>query len=137
MLYQKLESPHFIFQNIVTRFVASSTTTHFSTKECVAFTVACPWHAMCFYVHSQMRRNNVVYATSKISDQPAHMRGLISTFACRMNILWILRYDRPSFGVSKLKRGCTCTSESTHVKMPHCWKSHVVAHFNNCIFASL
>ena len=24
-------------------------------------------------------------------------------------------------------RGCACSSESVHVKMPHCWKSHVVA----------
>ena len=24
-----------------------------------------------------------------------------------------------------LKGGCTCSSESTHVKMPHCWKSRV------------
>ena len=23
--------------------------------------------------------------------------------------------------------GCACWSESVHVKMPHCWKSHVVA----------
>ena len=23
---------------------------------------------------------------------------------------------------------CTGSSESTHVKMPHCWKSHVAAH---------
>ena len=26
-----------------------------------------------------------------------------------------------------LKGGCTGSSESTHVKMPHCWKSHVTA----------
>ena len=26
-----------------------------------------------------------------------------------------------------LKEGCTGLSESTLVKMPHCWKSHVVA----------
>ena len=28
------------------------------------------------------------------------------------------------------KGGCTGTSESTLVKMPHCWKSHVTAHIN-------
>ena len=28
-----------------------------------------------------------------------------------------------------LKGGCTGSSESIHVKMPHCWKSHVAAHF--------
>ena len=26
-----------------------------------------------------------------------------------------------------LKEGCTGSSESTLVKMPHCWKSHVAA----------
>ena len=29
-----------------------------------------------------------------------------------------------------LKGGCTGSSESTHVKMPHCWKSHVAAHLS-------
>ena len=29
-----------------------------------------------------------------------------------------------------LKGGCTGSSESTLVKMPHCWKSHVAAHYN-------
>ena len=27
-----------------------------------------------------------------------------------------------------LKGGCRGSSESTLVKIPHCWKSHVVAH---------
>ena len=27
-----------------------------------------------------------------------------------------------------LKGGCRGSSESTHVKMPHCWKSHAQAH---------
>ena len=27
-----------------------------------------------------------------------------------------------------LKEGYTGSSESTHIKMPHCWKSHVTAH---------
>ena len=34
-----------------------------------------------------------------------------------------------SFGVSKLKRGRHRLSECTLVKIPHCWKSHVVAYF--------
>ena len=32
----------------------------------------------------------------------------------------------------RLKGGCTGSSESTLVKMPHCWKSHVTAHI--CLF---
>ena len=31
-----------------------------------------------------------------------------------------------------LKGDCTCSSESTLVKMLHCWKSHVVAHGYHC-----
>ena len=27
-----------------------------------------------------------------------------------------------------LKGGCRGSSKSTHVKMPHCWKSHALAH---------
>ena len=27
----------------------------------------------------------------------------------------------------RLKGGCRDSSESTHVKMPHCWKSHALA----------
>ena len=27
-----------------------------------------------------------------------------------------------------LQGDCTGSSESTHVKMPHCWKSHALAH---------
>ena len=34
-----------------------------------------------------------------------------------------------------LTGGCTGSSESTLVKMPHCWKSHVTAHM--CVFVIL
>ena len=36
--------------------------------------------------------NNVVCATSKASDQPAHMRSLIRAFSRRLSILWLLSY---------------------------------------------
>ena len=29
-----------------------------------------------------------------------------------------------------LKGGCRGSSESTHVNMPHCWKSHALAQFS-------
>ena len=29
--------------------------------------------------------------------------------------------------ILSLKEDCTCSCESTLVKMPHCWKSHVAA----------
>ena len=31
-----------------------------------------------------------------------------------------------------LKEGCTGSSESTLVKIPHCWKSHAAAHMIYC-----
>ena len=62
--------------------------------------------------------NNVVCATSKASDQPAHTRSLVRAFTSRLGILWLL----------SLKRGYTGWSEFTLVKMPHCWKSHVATH---------
>ena len=36
--------------------------------------------------------NNVVCATSKASDQPAHTHSLIRAFASRLSILWLLIY---------------------------------------------
>ena len=36
--------------------------------------------------------NNVVCATSKASDQPAHTRNLIRAFASRLSILLLLSY---------------------------------------------
>ena len=33
------------------------------------------------------------------------------------------------FEFLSLKGGCTGSSESALVKMPHCWKSHVVVHY--------
>ena len=35
-----------------------------------------------------------------------------------------------------LKAGCTGSSESTLVKMPHCWKSLVMAHFKNALIVT-
>ena len=36
--------------------------------------------------------NNVVCATSKASDHPAHTRSLIRAFASRLRIIWLLSY---------------------------------------------
>ena len=36
-----------------------------------------------------------------------------------------------------LKEGSRGSSESTHVKMPHCWKSHALAHIICTCFSSL
>ena len=62
--------------------------------------------------------NNVVCVTSKASDQPAHTHSLIRAFASRLTIL-------------SLKGCCTGSSESIHVKIPHCWKSHVTRQVDN------
>ena len=74
--------------------------------------------------------NNVVCATSIASDQPAHKHSLIRAFASHLNILYLDVKLLTEFylEILNLKVGCTGLSESTLVKMPHCWKSHVMAH---------
>ena len=49
---------------------------------------------------------------------------------------WSLKYsmtvkllNKPHLRFLSLKGGCTCSSESTLVKMTHCWISRVTAHF--------
>ena len=41
-----------------------------------------------------------------------------------MSVRLLTEHHLASLG---LKGGCLGSSESTHVKMPHCWKSHVAA----------
>ena len=47
-----------------------------------------------YHIYEQWHEisNNVVCATRKASDQPAHTRSLIRAFASRWNILWVLSY---------------------------------------------
>ena len=68
----------------------------------------------------------MVWATSKASDQPAHTRSLIRAFASRFkkNVKLLTEH---LLEFLSLKRGYTGLSESTLVKLPHCWKSHVMA----------
>ena len=78
--------------------------------------------------------NNVKCATSKASDQPGHMRSLSRAFASRLNILeYAMSVKLPNEHHLKflsLKGSCKGLSESTFVKIPHCWKSHITAHLN-------
>ena len=67
-----------------------------------------PWHEI---------SNNVVCATSKGSDQPA-TRSLIKAFASYLNMNVNLLKDHHSEFLS-LKWGCTCSSESSLIKIPH------------------
>ena len=72
-----------------------------------------------------MISNNLVCATSKGSDQPAQS-GQSLYFSLKYPIsVKLLTKHRLRF--LNLKGGCTGSSESTLVKMPDCWKSHVVA----------
>ena len=66
--------------------------------------------------------NSMVCETSKSSDLPAHKCSLIRAFASPLtdHHLRVLRF----IGVF------TGSSESTLVKMPHCWKSHVMAQYH-------
>ena len=65
----------------------------------------------------------VVCVTCKGSDQPMRMHRLIRD-------LLILEYamaKQHNFQFVSFKGGCTGSTESTLVKIPHCWKFHVIA----------
>ena len=73
----------------------------------------------------------MVCATSKASDQPVQKRSLIRAFASHLKILLTVKLlTEQHLGLLSLEEGCTCSSESTLVKMPHCWKSHATAHLS-------
>ena len=60
--------------------------------------------------------NNMACATSKASDQPAH------TLEYSMSVKLLTEHHLEFLS---LKGSCTGSSESTLVKMPHCWNSRV------------
>ena len=68
--------------------------------------------------------NNVVCATNKASDQPAHTHSLIS-FEYSLSVKLLTKHHLEFLS---LNGGCTGLFESIHVKLPHCWKSHASAH---------
>ena len=73
----------------------------------------------------------MVCVTSKGSDQPAHMHRLARAFAGSLNILSVKLLTEHHLEFLSLKGGCTGSSESTLVKIPHCCKLSVAAHIKN------
>ena len=72
--------------------------------------------------------NNVVCATSKASDQPAHTRSLIRAFAMLEHSMSVKLLIEQYLASLCLQGDCTGWSESALVKISHCWKLHVTAH---------
>ena len=72
-----------------------------------------PWHEI---------SNNVVCATSKASDQPAQSdQSLCLSLDYSMSGKLLSEHH---LELLSLKGGCQGSSETTHVQMSHCWKSH-------------
>ena len=79
--------------------------------------------------------NNVVSATSKASDQPAHMRSLIRAFASCLNILWLLSYwptiILKFLSLKEASQAYTC--QNTTLLEITCHRSNVIAKGGNLI----
>ena len=75
-----------------------------------------PWHGI---------SNNVVCATSKASDQPAHTRSLIRAFASRLNILWVLSYWLNIIWSFKAKQEAAQAHPSLHSSKCHIVGNHM------------
>ena len=73
--------------------------------------------------------NNAEFATSKISNQPAHKhtRNLTRTFASRLNIIWLLCYWPTSIGVSMLEKKAAPAGRSLFMSKCHVVGTHYYA----------
>ena len=58
--------------------------------------------------------------------RPAKPQSLCKSLVYSINIKLLTEHHLEFL---RLKGGCTGSSESILVKMPHCWKSHVAAQF--------
>ena len=76
----------------------------------------------------------IIMSSNMIFPTMWYMRGsLIRAFASGLNIKLLTEHHLEFLS---LKGGCPGSSESIHVKMPHCWKSHATAQLLwriNCI----
>ena len=70
----------------------------------------------------------MVCATSKGAGWSEPLCSLIRAFARFLNILTVKLLTEQDLEFLSLKGGCTGLPESTLVKMPYCWKSHVTSH---------
>ena len=62
------------------------------------------------------------------SDQPVHTCSLIRAFACRLKkYMTVKLLTERHLEFLSLKGRDLGSSQSTLVKMPHCWKFHVAA----------
>ena len=101
-------------------------------KKKVIFTSYCPFANLGFienlssiYEPRHEISNNAVCATSKASDQPAQTdQSLCLPLEYSMTVDLLTEHH---LEILSFKVGYTGSSESTLVKMPHCWKSHVAA----------
>ena len=72
--------------------------------------------------------SSVVCATSKCSEQPAHMHDWSEPLLVARLFMLVKLLTEHHLEFLSLKGGCTGTSEYTFVKMSHCWKSQVTTH---------
>ena len=97
---------------------------HYITFQNVKTKTYVPWHEI---------SNNVVCATSKGSDQPAHTRSLIRAFASRFNIIWELSYWLSIIWRSLAQKYTAQARLSLHLS-----KHHIVGnHMSRLICASV
>ena len=71
--------------------------------------------------------NNVVCATSKASDQHVHTQSDQSLYRSLELSMTVKLLAEHHLEFLSIKEGCRGSSESTLVKMPHCWKLHDAA----------
>ena len=69
-------------------------------------------------MHSPVRASEAVISLDRI-------RSLLTNASGRVEFYTPVTEHHLKF--LSLKGGCRGSSKSTHVKMPHCWKSHVLA----------
>ena len=81
-----------------------------------------------------METPHTTVGLSYLMDGQQRLRPSCAYAQPDQSLCWSLEYSRivkllteHHLRFLSLKEGCTGSSESTFVKMPHCWKSHVMA----------
>ena len=98
-------------------------------------------HISCHFIHVLLQMHNFELSRGMGFPTLCYMRPAKDQISLRLRTVWSepLLFLEYSMNVKllteynlkflSLKGGCTCSSESTLVKIAHCWKSHVTAQF--------
>ena len=80
-----------------------------------------------FKLNVNLRLVKPVFMQSTAGNLEFKPKVIFKLLSCNRPYMTVKLQTEPNLRFLSVKGGCTSSSESALVKIPHCWKSHVTA----------